>query len=110
MKRTITTFALAILATAPLSGCGIGSAPAGYAGQQQRSVGDTVDDQLIVTNIKSQFLADPEVKGLQINVDSFKGVVTLEGFVKTANEAERAVYLARRVSGVRDVQSRLMLK
>lgn len=108
--KTITSFALAVLVLAPLVGCGIGSAPAGYAGHQDRSVGDTVDDQLIVGKIKSQFLADPEVKGLQINVDSFKGVVTLEGFVKTANEADRAVYLARGVSGVREVRSRLMLK
>lgn len=108
MKSIVNKFALACLIATPVVGCGIGSAPTGT--YQQRSAGDTVDDQLIVTKIKSQLLADPEVHGLQINVDSFKGFVTLEGFVKTPNEAERAIYLARGVSGVREIRSRLVVQ
>lgn len=95
-----------------VSGCGIGTASdAGYVGSPpQRSAGDTLDDQLIVTKIKSELLADPEVSGLNINVDSFKGIVTLRGVTKTGHEADRALYLAQRTSGVREVRSKLVVE
>lgn len=100
---------------AGLSGCVLAAAGAGaeagyIASQEDRSAGETIDDQAIVAKVKTTLLADSEVSGLDINVDSFKGVVTLKGVVETARERDKAISLARSVSGVRDVQSKLFIE
>lgn len=83
-------------------------AEAGYiASQEERTMGETLDDQRITSTVKSKLLADKNVSGLEINVDTFKRHVTLKGTVKSAYEAERAIKLARETSGVRDVKSEL---
>lgn len=98
-----------------LCGCwvalvGVG-AEAGYlASQEERSAGETLDDQRITAEVKSRLVADQGFAGLDINVDTFKKVVTLRGFVARNEQAERAVEIASSVSGVRDVESRLFLK
>ncbi len=97
-----------------LSGCllaaGAAGAEAGYvASQEDRSAGETIDDQTILASVKSKLLADPDVSGLNINVDVFKGQVTLRGYVKSQDEINRAVKLARSTSGVTSVESRMVL-
>jgi osmotically-inducible protein OsmY len=74
-----------------------------------KSVGETIDDGAITAQVKTSLLNDKEVGGLRIDVDTFKGVVTLSGAVKTAAERDTAVALARRVSGVKDVKSTLQI-
>ena len=54
-------------------------------------------------------LNDPSVGGLRIDVDTFKGVVTLSGRVKSESEKQQAVTLARRVSGVTEVKDALQV-
>ena len=46
---------------------------------------------------------------MRIDVDTFKGVVTLSGAVKTAVERDKAVGLAQKVAGVKDVKSTLQI-
>jgi osmotically-inducible protein OsmY len=86
----------AVLMVVALTGCG-------------KSVGDTIDDATITTRVKTALLNDPEVAGLKIDVDTFKGVVTLSGQVKTQEEQNRAIAIARRMSGVADVKSTLQV-
>ena len=54
-------------------------------------------------------LNDPAVGGLKIDVDTFKGVVTLSGRVESQAEREQALALARRVDGVTDVKDALQI-
>ena len=54
-------------------------------------------------------LNDPAVGGLSINVDTFKGVVTLSGRVKTPAERTQALTLARRTTGVVEVKDALQV-
>jgi osmotically-inducible protein OsmY len=75
-----------------------------------KSVGETVDDATITTRVKTALLNDPDVGGLRIDVDTFKGVVTLSGAVKTAAERDKAVGIARRIGGVTDVKSTLQIQ
>jgi osmotically-inducible protein OsmY len=75
-----------------------------------KSVGETIDDATITTRVKTAFLNDPQVGGLRIDVDTFKGVVTLSGRVKSPEEEKTAVALARRVGGVSDVKSTLQVE
>ena len=96
-----------------LTGCwaaaiGAGGAEAGYVlTQADRSAGETIDDQRITASVKSRLLADPDVSGLNINVDTFKKVVTLQGTLDSDDEVREAIQLSEAVSGVREVRSRI---
>jgi hyperosmotically inducible periplasmic protein len=74
-----------------------------------KTVGETVDDATITARVKTALLNDPAVGGLRIDVDTFKGVVTLSGSVKTRQEEQTAITLARKVDGVVDVKSTLQV-
>ena len=73
------------------------------------SVVATVDDPTITAQVKTSLLNDKDVGGLRIEVDTFKGVVTLSGAVKTPVERDKAVGLAQKVAGVKDVKSTLQI-
>ena len=75
-----------------------------------KSVGETIDDATITTRVKTALLNDPVVGGLRIDVDTFKGVVTLSGRVKSKDEEAKAMTLARQVGGVSDVKSTLQIQ
>jgi osmotically-inducible protein OsmY len=102
MKKTKYEYAavlfLAVILIAPIFAAGCG-----------KSVGETIDDAAITAQVKTSLLNDSDVAGLRIDVDTFKGVVTLSGAVKTAAERDKAVALARKVKGVRDVKSTLQI-
>lgn len=74
-----------------------------------KSVGNTIDDATITGRVKTAMLNDPQVAGLKIDVDTFKGVVTLSGAVKSQGEADKAVAIARQTPGVSDVKSTLQI-
>lgn len=98
-----------------VSGCWLvaagAGAEAGYvASQEERSASETLTDQRITATVKTKLLAEPDVSGLDINVDTFKSAVTLKGVVETSREAERAVELAYSVDGVRAVHSKLVVQ
>jgi osmotically-inducible protein OsmY len=94
---TVILLALALIAPLLLSACG-------------KSVGETIDDATITTRVKTSLLNDPDVGGLRIDVDTFKGVVTLSGAVKSPAERDKAVTLARKIGGVTDVKSTLQVQ
>jgi osmotically-inducible protein OsmY len=60
--------------------------------------------------VKTAFINDPVVGALRIDVDTFKGVVTLSGRVKSKDEEAKAIALARTISGVTDVKSTLQIE
>jgi osmotically-inducible protein OsmY len=47
---------------------------------------------------------------LQIEVETFKGMVQLSGFVNSAAQAQKAVQIARGVKGVQGVNNSLIVK
>lgn len=74
-----------------------------------KTVGQTIDDTTITTRVKTSMLNDPAVGGLRIDVDTFKGAVTLSGRVKSQAEKDQAIALARRVTGVTEVKDNLQI-
>ncbi len=66
-----------------------------------------LDDAAVTTKVKTALLADSQVKGTQINVDTDNGNVTLSGSVATASEKMRAEQLAQNVEGVKAVRNNL---
>ena len=64
-------------------------------------------DEWITMKVQSKFFLDPDVKGRQVNVDTRKGVVTLQGTVSSAAEKQQAEQIARDTEGVARVVNQL---
>jgi osmotically-inducible protein OsmY len=72
--------------------------------------GQYVDDSVITTKVKAAILEEPGLKSSEINVETFKGVVQLSGFVKSSADISTATKLARAVPGVTSVKNDMHLK
>ncbi|WP_233588400.1 BON domain-containing protein [Herminiimonas sp. KBW02] len=75
-----------------------------------KSAGQIVDDTVITTKVKSALLADSDVKGLDVVVDTSKGVVSLSGAVNNQTQIDRAAKIAGEVEGVNSVLNNLTIK
>ena len=95
------TFIAAIL-LASLLGCAGTSTKEG--------TGEYVDDTVITTKVKAAIFEEPSLKSAQINVETFKGVVQLTGFVSSQANIDRAVQVARGVGGVTSVRNDMRLR
>lgn len=100
LKRCSAFLAVALLVSA--LGCASTS--------NRESTGEYFDDTVITTKVKSAILNEPSLKVLQINVETYKSVVQLSGFVATTAEMYKAAEVARSVNGVRSVTNDLRLK
>jgi osmotically-inducible protein OsmY len=96
-RRPILALLLALLTPLLLAACG-------------KTVGETIDDASITTRVKTALLNDLAVGVQRIDVDTFKGVVTLSGVVDSPADRDKAIEIAKKVEGVRDVKSTLQLK
>ena len=72
--------------------------------------GDATVDAAITGKVKTKFLADVDVKGLAIDVDTKDGVVTLNGSADKAGNVDKAVALAKGTDGVKSVENKLTVK
>lgn len=75
----------------------------GEARELADETGDGVDEAWITSKVKTQLLADAEVKGTWINVETEGDVVTLTGTAETVEARARAIAIARGTKGVRAV-------
>ena len=99
-NRISTVFFSVLLATA--LGC------AGSATKE--GTGEYVDDTVITTKVKTAIFSEATLKSAEINVETFKGMVQLSGFVKSQADIGKAVEVARGVSGVKGVKNSMTLK
>jgi hypothetical protein len=74
------------------------------------STGQYIDDAGITTAVKAAILNNPSLKVAEINVETYKGVVQLSGFVSSADMVASAASTARSVNGVKSVKNDLRLK
>jgi osmotically-inducible protein OsmY len=77
---------------------------------KKESVGEYVDDTVITTAVKAAIVNEPTLKVSEINVETFKGVVQLSGFVASADSVATASTVARSVKGVKSVKNDIRLK
>lgn len=113
MKRILTIGLL--VACSSLWGCVaavVGGAAAGgyYAGKDERSAERIAQDAALTAEVKARLIAEPGIRSLSINVDTYNANVTLKGDVKASSQASTAVGLARKVKGVKSVRSELKVK
>ena len=77
---------------------------------KQEGTGEYVDDTVITGKVKTAILQEPTLKSAEINVETFKGVVQLSGFVSSKAAESRAVEVTRSVAGVKSVKDDMRLK
>lgn len=80
------------------------SAPSG------ESTGQYVDDTIITTKVKAAVLQEPMLKSYEINVETYKGVVQLSGFVSSQADINKAVEITRTIKGVTSVKNNMLVK
>jgi osmotically-inducible protein OsmY len=76
----------------------------------KEGTGEYIDDSVITTKVKAEIFKDDSLKSSEINVETFKGVVQLSGFVNSQEDINRAVDVARTVKGVTDVKNDMRVK
>ena len=72
--------------------------------------GEYIDDTVITTKVKAAILNEETLKSAEINVETFKGVVQLSGFVNSEADIAKAASVARGVKGVSSVKNDMRLK
>jgi len=68
------------------------------------------DDGVITAKVKSALVADRNVNGFDIGVETQRGEVRLSGSADSQEQIDRAVRIARQVEGVRGVDNRVHVK
>ena len=75
-----------------------------------QSTGEYIDDHTLSSDVKKALNHDTRYKYDDVNVDTFKGVVQLNGFANTRDQKNRAGDLAKKVAGVKEVQNNITVK
>jgi len=104
MKHPLNIFSTIFLALALLSANGCAS------NAKQEGTGEYVDDAVISTRVRAQLLNEPGLSSNQINVETFKGVVQLSGFVKNKADIAKSVQIANGTPGVKSVKNDIRLR
>ena len=86
-----------------LTGCATGS-------RYEQSSGERVDDQATSSRVKAALGDDTQYKYGAVNVETFKGTVQLSGFVNSRDQKNRAGDLAKKVSGVKQVENNITVQ
>ena len=77
---------------------------------RSEGTGEYVDDSVITAKVKTAIFEQPSLKSAEINVETFKGVVQLSGFVSSQSSADSAVMVAKNVGGVKSVKNDMRVK
>lgn len=110
MNKSKNIVSAVFLAAALVSGAGLMSIAGCASTETQSSTGEYIDDTLITAKVKTAIMNDPDLKVTEINVETFKGVVQLSGFVSSRAQIDRAVVVAREIDGVTSVKNDMRVK
>ena len=103
-----------LLMSVLMAGCTValvgGAGVGGYAaGKDERSLSVISSDISITTRVKTTLIKDDKIDAFDIDVDTYRGVVTLHGHVSNAAQLSRAIKLSKTVSDVKKINSKLII-
>lgn len=98
------------LVAAAVAAIALAGAYVAQADESKRSVGEYTDDKLMVSKVKTALMSDKTADAGEINVEVYKGVVQLNGFVDNDKEKAQAETVAKAVEGVKGVTNNLQIK
>ena len=93
---------IALAAAAIMGGCA--------ETRTHEATGQYVDDSVITAKVKAAIAGESSLSVSEINVETYKGVVQLSGFVSQASDIPTATRVARGVGGVQSVKNSLQVK
>jgi hyperosmotically inducible protein len=96
--------------TVAVAAMGLLGAAAVQADDAKRTVGEYTDDKVLHTKVWTALTEDKTADASEINLEVYKGVVQLNGFVDNAKEKAQAETVAKAVSGVKGVENNLLIK
>jgi hyperosmotically inducible protein len=99
MKNSVLKVATLVFTLAMLAAC--------TATPTQKTAGEQIDDSVLTGKVKAALVADESTKARQIDVETFRGTVQLNGFVDSADAKAAATRVARSVEGVKTVDNNL---
>lgn len=100
--QRISVLLLAAVAFTTMVGCA--SSPT------TESTGQYVDDTAITAKVKAAIFNEPTLKSAEVNVETYKRVVQLSGFVSSQADIQKATMVARGVEGVASVKNDMRMK
>ncbi len=105
MKPFLRAFALATAAALGAAGCASSGSPA------NRGTAEVSDDAALTAKVKTAIATDVGARAASsINVETYRGVVELSGFVDSQEMASRALAAAKKVSGIKTLKNDLRVK
>ena len=107
MSRTTRTLSAVLAAIAvALSGCASTNPP-----ETKRTTGEFTNDAALTAKVKSAIATDVGARtAAAINIETYRGVVQLTGFVNSREQATKAEAAAKKVDGVRSVKNDVRIK
>jgi osmotically-inducible protein OsmY len=90
---------------------GLGACASSEDRGSRRGTGEFSDDAAVTAKVKTAIATDAGAKtAAAVNVETYRGVVQLTGFVDSEDQVTRAVSAAKKVQGVRSVKNDIRLK
>ncbi|MBU1194690.1 MAG: BON domain-containing protein [Proteobacteria bacterium] len=74
------------------------------------TAGQTLNDAILTSKIKTQLVKDPDIRSTNIDVDTTNNVVTLTGILASEKEKSKAIGIVQKVSGKKQVIDNLKVK
>lgn len=102
MKKSYSKIAILLIAAASLAAC--------TATRTQKTAGEQIDDTVLTGKVKAALVEDPATKARQIDVETFRGTVQLNGYVDSADAKSAATRVASSVKGVQKVDNNLSIQ
>lgn len=99
-----------ILAAAALAAIALAGAHVAGADEAKRTMGEYTDDKVLHTKVWAALTDDKTADSSEINLEVYKGVVQLNGFVDSEKEKAQAETVAKGVEGVKGVKNNLAIK
>jgi osmotically-inducible protein OsmY len=79
--------------------------------EAKRSAGEFTSDAALTAKVKSAIATDVGARtAAAINIETYRGVVQLSGFVASTEQVQRAEAAAKKVEGVRSVKNDVRVK
>src|SRR5688500_14700736 len=104
-RRSLRAASVAALAAAGRSAC------ASKQPETKRTTGEFTSDAALTAKVKSAIATDVGARtAAAINIETYRGVVQLTGFVDNRDQANRAEAAAKKVEGVRSVKNDVRIK
>jgi osmotically-inducible protein OsmY len=98
--------AVALLSVLALAACASRNEP-----ETGRTTGEFTSDAALTAKVKSQIATDVGARtAAAINIETYRGVVQLTGFVDSRDQASKAEAAAKKVDGVRSVKNDVRVK